>query len=333
LKFLWSLDLGIWSFRPRDGSLTFPRVTVLEVIQRSSDFLGRKGVDSPRLQVELLLAHVLQMPRMKLYLNFERPLTEPELEVLRGLVRRRGEREPLQHIVGSTSFCGLEIAVNGDVLIPRPETELLAEEAWKFLLASKEFPSPRSSPLDGRGEGEVAPVPSPSTPAVLDFGTGSGCLALAIAVKCPQAAVHAIDISGAALAVARANALRLGLVERVLFHAGDGFSALPDGMCFDLVVSNPPYIPSTEIGTLQPEVRDHDPRQALDGGADGLDFYRRLAAEAGPRLKPGGRLMLEHGDGQGGAVAELLTQHGWTVESVLKDYSGRGRILIARRVD
>jgi release factor glutamine methyltransferase len=303
-------------------------VTVLEVIQRSSDFLARKGVDSPRLQVELLLAHVLQMPRMKLYLNFERPLTESELGTLRGLVKRRGEREPLQHIVGSTSFCGMEIAVNRDVLIPRPETELLAEEAWKFVLAATEFPSPRPSPLNGRGEGEGG-LP----PVVLDFGTGSGCLALAIAAKCPQAAVHAMDISEAALKIARENALRLGLGERVLFHAGDGFNALPDGAGFDLIVSNPPYIPSAEIETLQQEVRDHDPRLALDGGEDGLDFYRRLAAEAGPRLKPGGRLMLEHGDGQGGAVAELLTQHGWTVESVLKDYSGRGRILIARRGD
>lgn len=285
-------------------------MTVLEVIQRSSDFLARKAVDSPRLQVELLLAHVLQMPRMKLYLNFERPLTEPELDTLRVLVKRRGEREPLQHIVGSTSFCGLEIAVNRDVLIPRLETELLAEEAWKFL---------------------STPNPQPSTS--LDFGTGSGCLALAIAVKCPQATVHAIDVSEAALKVARENAGRLGLGERVLFHAGDGFVALPPGLSFDLIVSNPPYIPSAEIKTLQPEVRDHDPRQALDGGADGLDFYRRLAVESGSRLKAGGRIMLELGDGQGGAVSELLTQHGWTVESVLKDYSGRGRILIARRGD
>ena len=322
------LDLGTWSFRLPAASPTFARVTVLEVIQRSSDFLARKGVDSPRLQVELLLAHVLQMPRMKLYLNFERPLKEPELETLRGLIKRRGEREPLQHIVGSTSFCGLEITVNGEVLIPRPETELLAEEAWKFLLAAAEFPSPRPSPLDGRGEGEDA-----RSPAVLDFGTGSGCLALAIAAKCPKAEVHALDISEAALQIARENARRLGLSDRVRFHSGDGFSALPDGMTFDLIVSNPPYIPSADIETLQPEVREHDPRLALDGGPDGLAFYRQIAADAGSRLNPGARLMLELGDGQGGAVSELLTEFGWTVESVLKDHSGRGRILIARRQD
>ena len=305
---------------------------MLEVIQRSSDFLTRKGVESPRLQVELLLAYVLHMPRMKLYLNFERTLTDPELETLRGLVKRRGEREPLQHIVGSVSFCGLEIMVNRDVLVPRPETELLAEEAWKFLLVvpdgneMPEFPSPRPSPLNSRGEGEGV-----RSSMVCDFGTGSGCLALAIAAKCPTATVHALDVSEPALKVARENAARLGLGERVLFHEGDGFGALPAQARFDLIVSNPPYIPSAEIETLQPEVREHDPRLALDGGPDGLDFYRRLAAEAGSRLKRVGRLMLELGDGQGRAVSELLTQQGWTVVSVLKDYSARARILIARR--
>ena len=285
-------------------------MTVLEVIQRSADFLARKGVESPRLQIELLLAHVLQMPRMKLYLNFERALTGAELETLRDLVRRRSEREPLQHIVGSTSFCGLEMAVNRDVLIPRPETELLAEQAWKFLAGLGERPS-----------------------TTLDFGTGSGCLAIAIAAKCPQAVVHAVEVSEAALKVARQNAARHGGAERIHFHAGDGFGALPDGLQFDLLVSNPPYIPSGEIPSLQIEVRDYDPVLALDGGADGLDFYRRLAAEGGARLKGGGRMMLELGDGQGAAVSGFLTQHGWTAERLEKDYSGRERILIARRAD
>ena len=285
-------------------------MTVLEVIQRSADFLARKGVESPRLQVELLLAHVLQMPRMKLYLNFDRALGEPELETLRTLIKRRAEREPLQHIVGSTSFCGFEIAVNRDVLVPRPETELLAEQAWGFL-----------STLGG------------AAPTVLDLGTGSGCLAIAIALKSPHATVHTVDISEAALAVARANALRLGAGERVLFHTGDGFSVIDPGIAFHLIVSNPPYIPSDEIATLQPEVRDFDPRLALDGGVDGLDFYRRLAVEARSRLKPAGKLMVEFGDGQHGDVSALFTNAGWTVEMVVKDYTGRERILIARLGD
>jgi release factor glutamine methyltransferase len=285
-------------------------VTVLEVIHRSSEFLARKGVDSPRLQIELLLAHVLQMPRMKLYLNFEHPLTEPELETLRGLVKRRGEREPLQHIVGTTSFCGFEIAVSRDVLIPRPETELLAERAVQFLATFD------SQPM-----------------TVLDFGTGSGCLAIALAKKCLSAEVHALDVSEAALRMARQNAARHETGERVQFHAGDGFTSLPQGIVFDLIVSNPPYIPNAEIPSLQPEVRDFDPVLALDGGVDGLDFYRRLATDCSTFLKPGGRLMVEFGDGQAAAVADLLTPHGWSVDAVEKDYSGRERILIARRAD
>jgi release factor glutamine methyltransferase len=211
-------------------------VTVLEVIQRSSEFLGRKGVDSPRLQVELLLAEVLQMPRLKLYLSFERVLTEPELDRMRVLVKRRSQREPLQHILGSVSFCGFELAVDRRVLIPRPETELLAEAGWEWL-AGLTVMEPRA----------------------LDLGTGSGCLAITLAVRCPRARVHAVDISEDALEVARRNAVRHAVDGRIEFHRGDGLSAVPAGMRFDLIVGNPPYIPTAEIAGLQPEVRDHDP--------------------------------------------------------------------------
>jgi len=286
-------------------------VTVLEVIQRSADFLARKEVDSPRLQVELLLAHVLQMPRMKLYLNFDRILTEAELETLRALVVRRGQREPLQHLVGSVSFVGLEMAVSRDVLIPRPETELLAEAATAFL------------------SGWSAPEP----PGVLDFGTGSGCLAIGLAVAVPGAALHALDISGAALAVARANAQRHGVAERITFYESDGFVALPEALRFDLLVSNPPYIPAGELPRLQPEVRDHDPVLALLGGEDGLRFYRLLAGEGRRRLRPNGTLMVELGFGQATVVTEILTQEGWRAEMVKKDLDGIERILIARRLD
>lgn len=285
-------------------------MTVLDVIQRSTDFLSRKGVEPPRLQVELLLAHVLQMPRMKLYLNFDRALSEPELETLRTLIRRRAEREPLQHIVGSTSFCGFEFTVNRDVLIPRPETELLAEQAWSFLATLTDSPT-----------------------AVLDFGTGSGCLAIAIALKSPTTTVHAVDISESALVVARDNVLRHGMGERVHFCAGDGFKVVDPSLSFDLIVSNPPYIPSAEIATLEPEVRDFDPRLALDGGTDGLEFYRLLAAQGRAHLKTAGKLMLEFGEGQQGEISALFTNAGWTVETVAKDYTGRERILIARPGD
>ncbi|MEO8426432.1 MAG: peptide chain release factor N(5)-glutamine methyltransferase [Verrucomicrobiota bacterium] len=282
-------------------------MTVLEIIQRSAQFLAKKGVDSPRLQIELLLAHVLQMPRLQLYLNFDRRLTTNELERVRNLVKRRGQREPLQHILGSTSFCGLEIAVDPNVLIPRPETELLAERAWSF--------------LNSRAAG--------GAPSALDFGTGSGCLAIALAMKCPEAKIYALDISPGALSVARQNAVRHTVAERIQFFEGDGFSALPASSRFDLIAANPPYIPSTAIDALQLEVRDYDPRVALDGGEDGLDFFRRLAAEAAAHLNPGGRMMLEFGDDQGDALRKLFTAHNWIVEAIESDYTARARILIA----
>ena len=284
-------------------------MTVLEIIQRSSDYLARKGVESPRLQIELMLGHVLQVPRLKLYLNFERSLTEAELNTLREMVQRRALREPLQHILGSSSFCGLELIVNRDVLVPRSETELLAERAWTFMLQ-------RASVNQAR-------------PSALDFGTGSGCLAIAVAVKAPQAEVHAVDISEAALEVARKNARRHEISERVHFHEGDGFAALPQGLRFDLLVSNPPYIPSQEIASLQPEVREHDPRTALDGGGDGLQYYRRLAAEAPAWLARAGRIMLEFGDGQEEAIRRIFLDAQWAIEAVEKDYSGHPRILTA----
>ncbi len=294
-------------------------MTVLEVIQKSTEFLAKKGVESPRLQTELLLAHVLKLPRMKLYLNFERVLSAEELDALRELVKRRGQREPLQHLVGSTSFCGLEIAVNRHVLIPRPETELLAEIGWKFLL---EFTPQRSSGMA---------QPEGWTPTVLDFGTGSGCIAIAQAVKCPAAQVIALDVSADALAVAQQNADRHGVTERIQFVQSDAFTSLPADARFDLVISNPPYIPSAEIELLQPEVRDHDPRNALDGGPDGLECFQLLATQAVPFLKPNGRIMLEFGDGQADAVRGIFEAQKWIVEAVKQDYTQRERFLFGRR--
>jgi release factor glutamine methyltransferase len=283
-------------------------VTVLEAIQKSAVFLGKKNVESPRLQTELLLAHLLKMPRMKLYLNFERTLSLVEINSLRELVKRRGQREPLQHITGSTSFCGYEIAVNRQALVPRPETELLAELGWQFLST---FNSQLST--------------------ALDFGTGTGCIAIALAAKCPSAKIVVTDISVEAIALAKENVARNKVSERIEFLQSDGFVALPAEGQFDLIISNPPYIPSAEIETLQPEVRGFDPRAALDGGADGLDFYRKLAIEAKPFLKTAGKIMLEFGDGQAGAIKKIFENEKWIVEAVKEDYSQRARILIARK--
>lgn len=283
-------------------------VTVLEVIQRSAEFLQRHSVESPRLQIELLLAHLLKLPRLQLYLNHDRELTEAELAALRALVLRRAKREPLQHLVGSTEFFGLEINVSAHALIPRPETETLVELALANLAKCA---SPR--------------------PAALDFGTGTGCIALALAAKNPAVQVHALDISSTALALAQRNTAQHGLTDRVTFHLGDGFAALPADLRFDLVVSNPPYIPAAEIATLQPEVRDFDPRIALDGGGDGLDFYRQLAAEVPARLNTGGGLVAEFGDGQENAIERLFTGASWSGVTIHRDLSGRARFVGAWR--
>jgi release factor glutamine methyltransferase len=301
-------------------------VTVLEAIQKSADFLAKKNVESARLQAELLLAHQLKMPRMKLYLNFDRQLTAVETDGLRELVKRRAAREPLQHIVGTTSFYGFEIAVNRHALVPRPETELLAELGGKFLSAINH-----------------------QLPIALDFGTGTGCISIALAAKCPHAKIVALDISADALELAKQNAAANKVLERIKFLQSDGFETVGQAsslsqiekekletgkmpvLQFDLLISNPPYIASAEIETLEPEVRDFDPRAALDGGADGLDFYRLLAAQAKSFLKPHGKIMLEFGDGQAEAIRKIFENEKWIVEAVQADYSQHERVLIAKQ--
>ena len=191
-------------------------MTVLEAIQKSAEFLAKKGVESPRLQTELLLAHLLKLPRMKLYLNFERVLTPAEVDGLREFIKRRGQREPLQHITGSTSFCGFEIAVNRHALVPRPETELLAESGWEFLELERARPRPEAKAINRRPERRST---------ALDFGTGTGCIAIALAVKCPSAKIVATDISADALALARENAVRNNVADRIEFVQSDGFAA------------------------------------------------------------------------------------------------------------
>lgn len=320
-------------------------MTVLEAIQKSAEFLQRKGVESARLHAELLLAHVLKLPRMKLYLNFERALSDAETDAVREFVRRRSLREPVQHITGSTSFCGFEIAVNRHVLVPRPETELLAEMGWEFLgkLSTLNIQRPTSNDRSaGDGVRSSRRVEAQtgagidqslltSAATALDFGTGSGCIAIAISAKCPRARVVALEASADALEVARKNAAQNAVAERLEFVQGRGLDALPPGSAFDLIVSNPPYIPTSEIATLAPEVKDFDPHSALDGGADGMDFYRMLAVEASPLLKPAGKIMLEFGDGQDAALKKIFTDQKWIVEEVHADYTQRPRILIARR--
>ncbi len=279
---------------------------VIELLKLSTEYLGKRGVESARLNAELLLAGALNLPRLKLYMEFEREVGEPELTHYRDWIKRRGQREPLQHLLGQTGFCKATIQTTKAALIPRPETELLAERGWTFL----------------RGRGAEVEF--------LDIGTGTGCLAIAILLELPQTTrAMAVDLSSDATILAALNAEKNAVLPRMEVLTGDVFEVIPAAQRFDLVVSNPPYIPSAEIETLTPEVRDFDPRLALDGGADGLDFYRKLAARAADWLKPGGVLWIEFGDGQAPALSKLFTTHNWIVGAVEKDYSGRERMLMA----
>ena len=289
---------------------TLTEMTIGESILAGEQQLVAAGIDSGRLETEMMLAQLREEPRLNLWLQRDDVLTEGQREKLADWLARRSTREPIQHILGWAPFLDFELHVTRDVLVPRPETEVLAQLAIHRLAGA-------------------------AAPRVLDWGTGSGCLALAIAQAVPTAEVHALDLSPDALRIARANATAYLLADRVRFHLGDGFAALgsafrtPDRV-FDLIVTNPPYIPAAEVETLDPEVRLHDPRLALVGGHDGLDCYRRLATEGLAWLRPGGSLLAEFGDGQAPALVDLFGKAGWLIEAVEKDLSGRDRILIVR---
>jgi release factor glutamine methyltransferase len=278
-------------------------VTIRDAIAQHEPTLHEAGIETPRVDVEWMLVHLLGLTRTGLQLEAGRMLAPDEAEQLGALVAQRAGRIPLQHLLGEVDFYGLRLRVDGRVLVPRPETELLAEAAIGLL------------------RGVAAPF-------VLDVGTGSGCLAIAIAVACPDARIDALDISSAALALAMENADRHQVSCRIQCLEGDGREPLPGGP-YDLIVSNPPYIPTGDLAGLQPEVRDHDPRLALDGGADGMDFYRALAAGGAASLRSTGRMLLEICDGQAQSVGELLLSHGWLVERTIEDLAGLPRIVIA----
>ncbi len=279
-------------------------MNVGEALDDAVRTLEAAGVESPTANAEWLMVHLLNCSRPELALRAEEPLTDPLRARWEQLLTQRAQRIPLQHLVGTVDFCGLELAVNRQVLVPRPETELLAEAAWSVAAAME-------------------------APAVLDLGTGSGCLAIAVAVHAPDSAVHAVDISPQALQVARANAERHGLGARVQFYEAELQHAPPLPGLMDVIVSNPPYIPSAEIATLAVEVRDHDPHVALDGGEDGLVCYRHIAEEYLSRLQPHGRMLLEVGDGQAPEVSEILEQRGGRVLEVVPDLNNIERIVVA----
>jgi release factor glutamine methyltransferase len=254
--------------------------TARDMLARGREFLEKKGVEAARLEAELLVAHALGVDRLQLFLTLDRPLEPAEIVRGRELLVRRGKREPTAYVTGRREFYGRAFEVGPGVLVPRPETELVVDRA-RALLA-------------GRADARIA-----------DVGTGTGCLALTLALELPGSRVRASDASEAALGYARRNAERLGAA--IVFHHGDALAPLAAGAPYDLVVSNPPYVDPAERGTLAPEVRDHEPPEALFAPAGDPDFWaRRLVAEAVPLLAPGGWLVVELGHGQGARVERWL---------------------------
>jgi release factor glutamine methyltransferase len=276
-------------------------MTVLEVLQATTAYFKKHNVENPRLNAEHLLAHVLGRKRIELYLEFERVLTESELAPLRDLVKRRSEGEPLQHLLGTTEFCGLTFLCDKRAMVPRPETEELVE-----LVESR---------IENR---ELR---------IVDVGTGSGVIALTLAMKFPEAEILGIDISDDALALAQENAFRLKLVDRVRFLRSNLFEKV-DGT-FDLVIANLPYISTQDHQSLSREVL-HDPAVALFASARGDELVRELIAQAPLRLRPGGMLALEIGIGQSEALLSALAGKNYRDIYSKTDYSGVTRFLLAR---
>jgi len=278
-------------------------LTVLEVIKKTTDFFAARGIESPRLNAELLVGHALGLKRMQLYLQFERPLTAAELAAVRPLVRRRGQREPVQYILGETEFFGLMLKVDRRALIPRPETERLVE-----LVTSRQGEPPAT---------------------ILDLGTGSGAIALALAKHYPAASVTAVDSSVEALALAGENAAACGLAGRVTLVRSSWFAALPPDARFDLIVANPPYLSADEVAQAAPEVRGHEPAQALVSAAGGLADLGAILAGAPRFLAPGGRLALETGIAQHAELGRLAAAAGFKRTESQPDLTGRDRYLLA----
>ncbi len=277
--------------------------TVLEIIKRTTGFLDGKGVENARLNAEHLVGHALGLPRMQLYLQFERPLDDEDLEKIRPLVRRRGQREPLQYILGTTEFFGVELKVDPRALIPRPETEHLAAQ-----IVEKLSHAPQS---------------------ILDLGTGSGALALSLAQHYCEAKVLATDVSVDAVALAKENTVALNLSDRVEVRESDWFTAIDDNATYDLIVSNPPYLSEQETRETLTEVKDYEPRIALTpGGSDlGLESYEIIIREAHKHLGPGGLLAMETGIAQRESLDGIISLSEYARHEFVADLTERERFV------
>ena len=285
--------------------------TIGKILEWTKNFFDGKGIENPRLDAEVLLASVLGQSRMYLYVHYDQPLNAEELGIFRGLVKRRAQREPVAYLLERREFFGHTFKVTPAVLVPQPDTEILVEHALAGLKEMVE--------QGGRERLRIA-----------DIGTGSGAIILSLLASLPQAEGIAVDISPEALAVAGENAAALEVGERVEFRNGDLCAPL-QGELLDAIVSNPPYIPHDAIPTLAPEVR-HEPHLALDGGLDGLDFYRRLVEDAPAYIRSGGFLAMEIGAGEAPAVLALAEKNpAWGRGRSLKDLAGLDRVIILER--
>jgi len=281
--------------------------TVGRLLTWTTDWLGARGSDAPRLDAEVLLAHVRGCPRIALYTAFDTPVADAERARFRELVKRRGEGEPVAYLVGSREFFSLPFTVTKDVLIPRPETEGLVVRSLDL-------------------------VKSAAAPRIADVGTGSGAIAVTLAKQLPRATLVATDIAPAALAAAQANAERHGVAERITFVECDLLADPRAAGPWDVIVSNPPYVREDEYPALPRDVRDHEPKTALVAGPTGVEIVTRLAAEAAERLAPGGWLLVEIGPSTAAAAeAALAAQAGLVPGPTLKDLAGLPRIVQARR--
>ena len=282
--------------------------TIQRLLAWTTDFFRERGIESPRLDAEVLLSALLGRDRMYLYVHFDEPLEPEELARFRGYVKERAAHVPLAYVLGRREFMGLDFRVTRDTLIPRPDTEILVQCAVDFLCARLEA-------------GATACT-------IADIGTGTGAIALSTLHYTEGIRADAVDISPAAAAVARENAERLGLTERIDIHVGDLLAPLAGGR-YDMILSNPPYIPTADIAGLMPEVRSYEPHLALDGGADGLNIYRRLMADAPALLKEGGAVAVEVGIDEAAAVAALAIEHPRIVRTeTLKDLAGIERVVV-----
>jgi len=299
----------------------------LNKLKKAAEFLASHGIESAEKEAEMLVRHGLGISTAKIYSD-NPELSEEQTVALGNMLIRRLRREPVQYILGYEEFLGLKLLVGPGVLIPRPETELMAEQAIKTVNSNKlqVTSKNKSLPLVPR---PLSLVPCPSSLSILDLCTGSGCLALALAKEFHDCQVYGTDISETAIEYAKKNAI-INDIKNVTFLRGNLFEPLKKLFIFDLIISNPPYVRTGDIKSLQPEIKDWEPVDALDGGADGLGFYRELIPAAKSFLKDSGIIMLEVGAGQSGRVADIIKSSGYELLEIIKDYAGIERIIKAK---